>query len=111
MVTNMDPFNDFAGGNGVWLSNNDGKSWSRQDTGLAMLRGQAVAFNPHNPEQIVLGTFGRGFFQARWPKTFMPQASRSYTSTPEDAAIVAPDDETKVAKNGAVNSSDVLPAN
>jgi hypothetical protein len=68
MVTNMDPFNDFAGGNGVWVSADDGKNWSRQDTGLAMLRGQAVAFNPHDPEQIVMGTFGRGFFVARWPR-------------------------------------------
>ena len=111
MVTNMDPFNDLAGGNGVWLSADDGKSWSRQDLGLAMLRGRAVAFNPHNSEQIVMGTFGRGFFQTRWPKNLVPKATRTYRSTSEDSSTAQPEDETNLARNGAMNAGGALPAN
>jgi hypothetical protein len=111
MVTNMDPFNDFAGGNGVWFSADDGKSWSRQDTGLAMLRGQAVAFNPHDPEQIVVGTFGRGFFQARWPRNMALSATRRYANTPEDAAFAEPEDLSNLVRNAKMNAGDALPAN
>ena len=89
LATNMDPYNDLAGGNGVWVSNDDGKSWASQNDGLAMRRGLAAAFNPFDPEQIVVGTFGRGFFVGRWSKGATLAATRSYSATAEDATAVA----------------------
>ncbi len=84
LVTSMDPFHDRAGGNGVWLSCDDGKSWSPANDNLPMLRANACAFNPFDPEEIVVGTYGMGFFRARWPKDFKPAGTRSYTSEAAD---------------------------
>lgn len=89
--TNQNPFCDFCGSSGVWASVDDGKTWSQQNEGLAMLRGYAIAFNPHDPEQIVFGTQGRGFFTARWPRAFEPHGTRAYESTADDRKFAAID--------------------
>jgi hypothetical protein len=95
----------------VWVSADDGKSWSQQDTGLAMRRGQAVAFNPHNPTEIVMGSFGRGFFRANWPKNLTLNATRTYLNTAEDISIAATEDLSNLAKNGNMNGGGALPVN
>lgn len=90
VVTTMDPYFDTAGGNGVWFSHDDGKSWSRHVAGLAMLRSNCVEFDPKNGERVIIGTYGRGFFQTTWQRSFQPQGTRRYTSTPEDEAATQP---------------------
>ncbi len=62
------PFHDVSHGDGVWISEDGGKTWTCQADGLPVLRGSVLAINPHDPEQIVFGTSGRGFFTARWPR-------------------------------------------
>ena len=62
------PFHDVSNATGVWISEDGGKTWSRQVDGLPVLRGSVLAINPHDPEQIVFGASGRGFFTARWAK-------------------------------------------
>ncbi len=90
MVANQNPLNDLKGGGGVWVSGDGGASWASANQGLPMLRGQAAAFNPHDPEEIVVGTFGRGFFIARWPRSYKPGAERRYVAPNEDRAAAAP---------------------
>ena len=107
LVTNMDPFNDVAGGNGVWVSDDDGASWSQQDSGLAMRRGAAVAFNPADSSDIVVGTFGRGFFRAQWPTAFHPTATRRYTALPADQSETAL--AASILANGAMSEGEGKP--
>jgi len=90
VATNQNPYLDFSGATGVWLSSDGGQSWSAQNAGLAMLRGYVLAFNLHDPEQLIFGTQGRGFFQARWPRAFAPAGTRHYSSTAEDARFAQP---------------------
>ncbi len=85
--TNQNPYLDISGATGVWISADGGKSWSRQNDGLAMLRGYVAAFDPHNPERVVFGTQGRGFFVGAWPRAFHPAGGRAYVSSPEDSAF------------------------
>ena len=56
-----------------------------------MLRGYAIAFNPHDPEQLIFGTQGRGFFATRWPRAFASTGARAYPSTAEDTRFAAPE--------------------
>lgn len=51
-----------------------------------MLRAWCVAFDPHDPERMIYGTFGRGFFEARWPRDHRPIGTRSYAHVPADDA-------------------------
>jgi hypothetical protein len=89
LATNDDPYHDVCNAAGIWLSADAGKSWFCETEGLAMRRGHAVAFNPFDPEQVVYGTLGRGYFVARWPKGHAPKAPRSYVHTPEDDRLAA----------------------
>jgi len=68
IATHDHPYHDACYATGVWISSDGGKTWSQQNTGLSCLRGECIAINPHDPEQLVFGTHGRGFFVARWPK-------------------------------------------
>lgn len=86
-VTAQDPFNDRASGNGVYVSADDGKTWTSANEGLAMKRLMACAFDPFDPELIVAGQYGGGFVKARWPKSYRPAGARSYAHTAEDAEI------------------------
>jgi ferric-dicitrate binding protein FerR (iron transport regulator) len=89
LATNDDPFHDVCKAAGPWLSADGGKSWAAVTDGLSMLRGHAVAFDPFDPERIVYGTLGRGYFVARWPAGHPLKAARTYTHTAEDAALAA----------------------
>jgi len=41
-----------------------------------MLRAHACAFDPFDPELVVVGQNGGGFMKARWPKAFRPKGTR-----------------------------------
>ena len=62
------PYHDMAGGNGVFASEDGGKTWRKADGGLPVRRATCIAFDPFDPETVVLGTGGGGFFRARWRK-------------------------------------------
>lgn len=68
VVTQDDPYHDVSRATGVWISEDGGSEWRQANNGLSCLRGKAIAFNPHRPETLVVGTFGRGFFVAEWPE-------------------------------------------
>ena len=116
--TSDHPYHDHSAATGVWVSCDDGKTWRQANTGLACLRVQCVAFNPHNPEQLALGTEGRGFFVGTWPRAHAPQGARSYTGTPEDetaAAVppppLAPARVKILVRNGAMTQGEGVPTN
>ena len=56
------PFHDIMNSTGVWLTTDGGETWTQQNEGLPLLRAAEVAFNPHDPTQVLTGTQGRGFF-------------------------------------------------
>lgn len=65
-VSNDHPYHDETFATGVWTSEDDGRTWRQQNTGLAQLRVETVAVSPHDPNLWVVGTGGRGFFITRW---------------------------------------------
>jgi lysophospholipase L1-like esterase len=99
LVTSQDPFNDLAGGNGVWISADDGKTWSKEINGLAMLRANCVTFDPKDGQRFLVGTYGRGFFEASWPREYVPAGSRTYAHTDADTAHAAPTPEGHMVRN------------
>lgn len=82
LVTNDDPYHDATFASGVWVSVDDGAGWTQANEGLGMLRGQCVTFNPHDVEELVVGTFGGGFYRGRWPKAFRPAGTRHAPAAP-----------------------------
>ena len=89
LVTSQDPYNDYAGGNGIWTSSDSGKSWNAENTGLPMLRCNTSAFNPYDTEQIVVGTYGAGFYIADWPNNYQPTGTRTYTMNDDDKKLIS----------------------
>ena len=73
LTTADNPYHDFAGGHGVWISADDGTTWARANDGLHVRRLTCVAFDPFDPELVVAGTGGGGFVRARWPKNRIEQ--------------------------------------
>jgi photosystem II stability/assembly factor-like uncharacterized protein len=65
VVTNDHPYHDAAYVSGVAVSDNGGATWTPQNEGLAMLRIETIRFNPWQAGQLVLGTYGRGFFRGQ----------------------------------------------
>jgi len=59
-VTNDNPYHDRSFATGVWLSCNQGRSFTPRNRGLAMTRVMSVAFDPLSPGRLVIGTNGRG---------------------------------------------------
>ncbi len=110
VATNDDPYHDVCRAAGVWISADAGKTWSAASDGLAMLRGHAIAFNPFDPGEIVYGTLGRGYFVARWAKTFTPTGSRTYRHTAEDDAFAAVEVHKLTAPNGGMAQGASVPA-
>ena len=64
--TNDHPYHDRCFATGIWVSEDGGKTWQPANDGLGCLRVQCIAFNPHDPTQLICGTLGSGFFIARW---------------------------------------------
>ena len=89
LTTNTNPYKDYCDSTGVWISADDGKTWSLQDAGLPMTRGGVIAFNPHDSTQLVWGADGRGFWTARWPQTLIPTGGKSYVSNADDTKFAA----------------------
>ena len=86
-ITNQNPYVEVSRATGVWLSGDGGKTFRAANDGLPMLRGHAIAFDPFEPGELIVGTNGRGFFETFWPLTFDLRPGRGYDSTPEDAAF------------------------
>lgn len=63
-VCNQQPFQDMSTSTGVWETEDGGKTWRQQNTGLGMLRLQSVTFRPDG-KVIVVGSNGGGFYVAR----------------------------------------------
>jgi hypothetical protein len=116
LTTNTNPYKDICDSTGVWISADDGKTWSMQDSGLPMTRGSVIAFDPHDPTRLVWGADGRGFWTARWPRTLIPTDGKAYVASPDDArfaAVVLPPPVkpfTLVIKNGSMTQGDATPA-
>ena len=64
-VTNDDPYHTTSYATGAWISCNGGRSFSRYNRGLPMLRALSVAFDPSLPGRLIVGTAGRGFWQTQ----------------------------------------------
>jgi photosystem II stability/assembly factor-like uncharacterized protein len=63
-VTNDKPYHDTSFATGVWVSCNAGQTFSQYNAGLPMLRVLSVGFDPWTPGKLVIGTDGRGYWQA-----------------------------------------------
>jgi photosystem II stability/assembly factor-like uncharacterized protein len=64
-VTNDNPYHDTSFATGVWVSCDAGQTFRQDNVGLPMLRVLSVAFDPWTPGRLVIGTDGRGYWQAR----------------------------------------------
>ncbi len=89
VIDDDNPFHDICYARGVWLSADGGATWGPANEGLSVTRGPALAYDPFDPEQLVVGTEGRGYWKARWAKDWQPEGIESYNSTPEDAVFAA----------------------
>lgn len=69
--TDDHPYHDKTFAKGVYLSRDGGDNWTLENTGLPVLRGGIIKFNPHNPREIILGTGGRGYFVGTWEPEFV----------------------------------------
>lgn len=67
LVTKDYPYHDDDCGRGVFVSVDDGLTWTPANDGLHCYRLDCCAFDPFDPERVVLGTGGSGFVTARWP--------------------------------------------
>ncbi len=61
-VTNDHPYHDACFATGVYLTEDGGVTWRRQNKGLPMLRGECIVINPHDGNQMVVGLAGRGYY-------------------------------------------------
>lgn len=66
LVTLDLPYHDQAAGDGLFVSTDDGKTWRACDTGNMMRRFSCVTFDPFDPETVIVGTGGGGFFRGTW---------------------------------------------
>ncbi|MBR3922591.1 MAG: hypothetical protein IKJ45_05725 [Kiritimatiellae bacterium] len=69
LTTSDNPYHDFAGANGIYVSSDDGKTWQPANEGLHIHRLTCVAFDPFDGEMLVAGTVGGGFVTARWNRS------------------------------------------
>jgi hypothetical protein len=64
VATNDHPFHDRVASVGMLSSTDGGATWAPANDGLPLLRVAAVGFDPAQPGRVVIGTFGRGFFES-----------------------------------------------
>lgn len=65
MLSTDHPYHDHIRCRAVYLSEDDGKTWTELSEGLPTRRGECAAFNPFHPEEVILGTGGCGYFKAK----------------------------------------------
>ena len=65
-VVNDHPYHDESRGGVLWTTDG-GMTWSDCTDGLAMRRASVVAFDPHAPSRVVVGTQGNGFWERTLP--------------------------------------------
>ncbi len=120
------PYRDRSVG-GVLVSRDGGATFSEWHDGLAMTRAEVIAFDPHDPARLVLGTQGRGFWTARLstadgsttpsPPTTAPPASEPPPTTAPPApgappTTVRPSEPSAVAPSSGPPTAHVeVPAN
>lgn len=63
VVTTEPAFNDVSSATGVYLSSDGGATWTAVVDGLPMTRLRTAEFDPSNPDRLVVGTTGRGFYE------------------------------------------------
>ena len=68
LITADNPYHDLASGNGIYISDDDGRTWRAANEGLHIRRLTCVAFDPFDGERIVAGTSGGGFVTALWKR-------------------------------------------
>lgn len=59
------PYHDHIRCEAVQISLDDGQTWHDLSEGLPTDRGECAAFNPFDPDEIILGTGGCGYFKTR----------------------------------------------
>ena len=62
VVTTEPQFNDVSSATGVHLSDDGGQTWTAVVDGLPLTRLRTAEFDPSNPDRLVVGTTGRGFY-------------------------------------------------
>jgi len=62
-ATNDHPFHDNSSGRGVWMSLDDGKTWSEMNNGLAFRAVNKLTCHPRNPFLVFAATQGNGVFK------------------------------------------------
>ena len=68
VVTTEPAFHDVSNATGVYLSADGGRTWTNFNDGLPMTRLRAVEFDPNEPDRVVVGTTGRGFYEVSFTK-------------------------------------------
>lgn len=63
IVTTEPAFNDVSAATGVYLSDDRGLSWTVVTDGLPMTRLRTAEFDPADPDRLIVGTTGRGFYE------------------------------------------------
>jgi len=63
IVTTEQPFHDVSFATGVYLSDDGGANWTPVTDGLPMNRLRTAEFDPSEPDRLVVGTTGRGFYE------------------------------------------------
>ena len=67
VVTTEPAFHDVSNATGVYLSSDGGATWQPVVDGLPMTRLRTAEFDPANPDRLVVGTTGRGFYEISFP--------------------------------------------
>jgi hypothetical protein len=67
VATNDHPYRDLTESVGVLESFDSGSTWSVTNDGVPMARVAVVAFDPATPGRVLIGTYGRGFFERTAP--------------------------------------------
>ncbi|RZV48531.1 MAG: hypothetical protein EX269_01285 [Acidimicrobiales bacterium] len=63
VVTSEPAYHDISAATGVYFSGDGGASWKVVNDGLPMTRLRTAEFDPHDPDRVVVGTTGRGFYE------------------------------------------------
>lgn len=71
VVTSEPAFHDVSAATGVYFSGDGGASWKVVNTGLPMTRLRTVEFDPHDPDRVVVGTTGRGFYEVSFTSAWL----------------------------------------